>query len=167
MGRRSVKKDKSIYQKAREELDLTRAEASELLEVISESQLEKIENGKTYVEPEDVMLMADRYKRPDLPNHYCANDCPIGRKYVPEVRLKDLSQIVLEVLASLNTLNDKKDRLIEIAADGKLDENELKDFVTIEEHLSKVSSGFNALELWVANTVATGRLDPSLLDTLK
>lgn len=64
--------------------------------------------------------MAKKYKCPNLCNYYCANQCPIGREYVPEVKIRDLSQIVLEMLASLNAMNKRKDRLIEITADGAI-----------------------------------------------
>ena len=166
MARKSVKPDKSIYQEVREGLGFSWAQASELLECLSESQIEKIENGKTPAEPEDVLIMADKYKRPDLCNYYCAKECPIGQKYVPEIKIKDLSQIVLEVLASLNSLNQKKDRFIEIAADGHLDESELADFIKIKDHLRKVSISFDALQLWIEHTIATGKMDEDLLESL-
>jgi len=45
MGRASTKENKSIYQTAREELSLTRMQASELLGGITDTRLEKIESG--------------------------------------------------------------------------------------------------------------------------
>ena len=42
MGRKSIKEDKSVYFKAREEAGLTRAQASELIGSITESRLEKL-----------------------------------------------------------------------------------------------------------------------------
>lgn len=64
--------------------------------------------------------MAAKYRRPSLCNYYCSNQCPIGQAYVPEIEMKELSAIVLEMLASLNCVNLEKERLIEITADGKL-----------------------------------------------
>ena len=46
MGRKSVKENKNRYQEIREELNLTREQASELLEFVSADRLEKIENEK-------------------------------------------------------------------------------------------------------------------------
>jgi len=46
MGKASTKENKNRYFQAREDLGLTRAEASELLEVISEDRVEKIENER-------------------------------------------------------------------------------------------------------------------------
>lgn len=120
MGKKSVKKNKNIYQICRERLELTREKASELLETISADRIEKIENGKSLPRPDEVIRMSDCYKMPNLCNQFCAKDCPIGQKYVPEISMKELSQITLEILASLNAVEKKKDRLIEIVADGKI-----------------------------------------------
>ena len=119
MGRASTKENKNRYQLIREELGLSREKASELLEIISPERLEKIENERSDPHPDEVLLMSQKYRKPSLCNHYCANQCPIGRQYVPEVQVKELSSIVLEMLASLNSVQKQKDRLIEIAADGK------------------------------------------------
>ena len=92
--------------------------------------------------------MAEKYKQPGLCNYYCANQCPIGQEYVPEVKIKDLSQIVLEMLASLNSMNRRKDRLIEITADGVISDDELEDFIRIREELERISIAVETLQLW-------------------
>ena len=43
MGRASVRENKNIYQQCREERGLTRAQASECMEWVTESRIEKIE----------------------------------------------------------------------------------------------------------------------------
>ena len=120
MARVSTKENKNIYQTTRESLKLTREAASELLETISPERIEKIESERSMPHPDEVLLMSDQYKHPSLCNYYCANQCPIGQQYVPEVKIKDLSQIVLEMLASLNSMGKQKERLIEITVDGKI-----------------------------------------------
>ena len=72
MGRRSTKENKSIWQTTRESLDLTRERAADLIPGFSPERIEKIENGRTQIQPEDVVLMADSYKSPALRNYYCA-----------------------------------------------------------------------------------------------
>lgn len=62
---------------------------------------------------------------------YCSYECPIGQEYVPEVKVKELSQIVLQVLATMNSLEKAKDRFIEITADGEISEDEFADFAKI------------------------------------
>lgn len=108
MARVSTKQNKNIYHTTRESLQLTREEASELLEAITPERIEKIENERTLPHPDEVLLMAEKYKQPGLCNYYCANQCPIGQQYVPEVKIKDLSQIVLEMLASLNSMQKRR-----------------------------------------------------------
>lgn len=162
MARRSTKENKNIYQLTRERLGLTREEASELLVTMAPERIEKIENERAEPHPDEVLLMAEKYKQPGLCNSYCANQCPIGRQYVPEVRIKDLSQIVLEMLASLNAMQKKKERLIEITVDGQISGDELEDFLFIQQELERISVAVETLQLWSERMLATGAIDPEL-----
>ena len=159
MARVSVKENKNIYHKTRESLQLTRESASELLESITAERIEKIENERSLPHPDEVLIMSEKYKQPSLCNYYCANQCPIGQQYVPEVKIKDLSQIVIEMLASLNSMNKKKDRLIEITVDGKISEVEIEDFVVIQQELEKISIAVETLQLWSEQMLAKGLID--------
>ena len=159
MARASIKENKSPYQTTRESLKLTREAASELLEAMSPERIEKIENDRTMPHPDEVLLMAQKYKQPRLCNYYCANQCPIGQQYVPEIKIKDLSQIVLEMLASLNSMSRQKERLIEITVDGKITGDELEDFIDIQEELERISIAVETLQLWSERMLATGAID--------
>ena len=159
MARVSTKENKNLYHKIREALQLSREAAGELLESIAPERIEKIENERCLPHPDEVLVMAEKYKRPDLCNYYCANQCPIGQQYVPEIKIKDLSQIVLEMLASLNSMNKKKERLIEITADGTIDRDELEDFIFIQEELERISITVETLQLWSEKMLATGAID--------
>lgn len=159
MARASTKENKNIYHKTRENLRLTREAASELLESITPERIEKIENERSLPHPDEVRVMAEKYKQPDLCNYYCANQCPIGQQYVPEIKIKDLSQIVLEMLASLNSMSKQKERLIEITVDGKITGDELADFIYIQEELERVSIAVETLQLWSEQMLATGMID--------
>ena len=167
MARRSTRANKNIYQTTRENLALTREEASELLEAITPERIEKIENERTLPHPDEVLLMAEKYKQPGLCNYYCANQCPIGQQYVPEVKIKDLSQIVLEMLASLNSMQKKKERLIEITVDGEVSKDELEDFIYIQEELERISIAVETLQLWSERMLATGVIDVEQYKALK
>lgn len=159
MGRVSTKENKNIYPTTREALHLTREAAGELLETIPPERIEKIENERSLPHPDEVLTMADKYKQPGLCNYYCANQCPIGQEYVPEVKIKDLSQIVLEMLASLNSMNRRKERLIEITADGVISDDELEDFIYIREELERISIAVETLQLWSERMLATGAIN--------
>ena len=159
MARVSTKENKNIYHKTRESLQLTREAASELLESITPERIEKIENERSLPHPDEVLVMAEKYKQPSLCNFYCANQCPIGQQYVPEVKIKDLSQIVLEMLASLNSMSKQKERLIEITVDGKITGDELEDFIYLQEELERISIAVETLQLWSERMLATGAID--------
>lgn len=167
MGRASIKQNKNKYQLAREELGLSREKAGELLETVTPERIEKIESEKCRPYPDEVLIMSQKYRRPGLCNYYCSHQCPIGQEYVPEVEIKELSAIVLEMLASLNSVNRKKDRLIEITADGKIDGEEIDDFIAIQNELERISITVETLQLWAEKMLATGQIDPELYRSRK
>lgn len=158
MGRSSTKENKNIYQQSREHASLTREAAAEKMEFLSESKIEKIEYEKSIPHPEEVLAMARCYKDPSLCNYYCSHECPIGQEYIPEVKFKELSQITLEMLASLNSLEKEKNRLIEITVDGVISQDELKDFEKIQKQLSQISLAIDSLELWVEKAIIDGKV---------
>lgn len=159
MGRKSTKENKNIYQTSREAINLTRESAAEVLEFISPDRIEKIESEKSLPHPDEILAMADCYKNPSLCNYYCSHECPIGQEYVPEVKIKDLSQITLEMLASLNSLNRDKNRLIEITVDGTITKDEVEDFQKIQTQLSQISMAIDSLQLWVQKALADGKIE--------
>ena len=159
MPRVSSKENKNIYFKQREKLGLTRETASDLLETIAPERIEKIENERCEPHPDEVLVMSEKYKSPELCNYYCSNQCPIGRRYVPEVKIQNLSQIVLRLVDSLNTVQDNQRRLIGITADGTIDDSEINDFVDIQNALEKISITVEALQLWSEQMVANGTIN--------
>ena len=167
MARVSSKKDKNIYQQTRESLGLSREAASELLEWISPERIERIENEKSNPNPDEILQMADKYKLPRLCNYYCANQCPIGQQYVPEIKVKELSQLTLELLSSLNIMNSKRERLIEITVNGKIDDNEIADFIEIQEELERISVTVETLQLWSERMLANGAINEKKYNEIK
>ncbi|MBQ1473628.1 MAG: helix-turn-helix domain-containing protein [Lachnospiraceae bacterium] len=163
MGRKSIRENKNEYQLSREAAGLTRAEAAELMEYVSESRIEKIESEKSEPHPDEIMAMAQAYKKPSLCNYYCSTQCPLGQERIAHVEIKDLSQITLEMLATLNNLNKEKDRLIEITADGVISNDEMEDFSRIKHQLSQIARTADSLQLWIENTIAAGGLDAEAL----
>lgn len=158
MGRKSTRENKNAYQISRESQNLTRDAAAELLDFISADRIEKIESEKSVPHPEEILAMAECYKNPSLCNYYCSHECPIGQEFVPEVQVKDLAQITVEMMVSLNKLAKEKDRLLEITVDGQITEDEMSDFSKIEEELDEMSMTIDSLKLWVSNSVAAGKL---------
>ncbi len=161
----------TVYKDIRKRNGLTRDEvcdkASEMDKPIQPERLERIENGKFPITPEEVMLLAEIYKQPTLCNHFCANECPIGEKYVPEIKVKDLAQIVLEMLSSLNSMKKSQERLIEITADGTIDDDEIRDFVFIQKELERISVTVEALQLWVEQMLADKKINIEKYNEIK
>lgn len=155
--------EETIYKRIRKDHELTREdvcnEASVLGKPMPPERLERIENGKFPITPDEVILLSEIYGEPTLCNRYCSNECPIGEIYVPEIKVKDLAQIVLEMLSSLNSMQKKKDRLIEITADGKIEDDEIKDFVYIQKELEHISITVETLQLWVEQMLADNKID--------
>lgn len=111
--------------------------------------------------------MAEKYQDPQLCNYFCANECEIGRQYVPEVKIKDLSQIVLEMLASLNSVKKRQERLIEITVDGKIEADEVEDFIEIQDELERISLAVETLQLWSEQKLASGDIDMDAYNAAK
>ena len=153
----------TIYKETRKRHGLTRDEvcdkAAELDFPLQPERLERIENGKFSITPEEIMLLSKIYGEPTLCNHFCANECPIGKKYVPEVEVKDLSQIILEMLFSLNSMKNSQERLIEITSNGQINDDEIRDFVSIQRKLEQLSITIESLQLWVEQMLADKKIN--------
>ncbi len=153
--------DKPLYTTIRERLGLSREKASECItsQYISADRLEKIENRRIQARPDEILAIAEAYRAPSIVNYYCTHDCDIGGKYIQEVKPKELSQIAIETLNSLNKLNLARDRLLEIVEDGTITEDEYDDFRTIKANLDKISSAVDSLKLWLDESIANGKIN--------
>ena len=163
MGRQSTRENKNIYQLAREDKGLTREKAADLMPGISSARIEKIEYETQEPTPYDVVQMADCYGRPDLCNYYCSHKCAIGDRYVPEVEITDLSSIILETIAGLNDVSSLTSRLIQIGRDGRITDDEIKDFALISSKLDAISLAVDSLNLWVDKTAGEQKINLDLL----
>ena len=163
MGRQSTRENKNIYQLAREDKGLTREKAADLMPGISSARIEKIEYETQEPTPYDVVQMADCYGRPDLCNYYCSHKCAIGDRYVPEVEITDLSSIILETIAGLNDVSSLTNRLIQIGRDGKITDDEIKDFALISSKLDAISLAVDSLNLWVDKNAGEQKINLDLL----
>lgn len=157
MGRKSTKENKSIWQTTREDLGLTREKAGELVPGFSPERIEKIENGRTQIQPEDVILLAEHYRAPSLLNYYCCNECPIGETQVIRAESKELTQIAVETLNTVNQMDRIKNRLLEIAEDGQVRKDEYEDFMKIKGVLDRIAQSVSNLRLWMDEQIAENK----------
>ena len=158
VGEKKKKEYASVYEEIRnEKLGWTRAKAALELEWIDENRLERIEKNRVAVRPDEILRMAEVYDEPSLCNHYCSIQCPIGKDgripYVKQPGESELPIIVLQMISSLNNAGHMKDRLIEIAADGNVTDDELEEFETIRQELDKITATVKTLELWAEKTI--------------
>lgn len=71
------------------------------------------------------------------------------------------------MLASLNSMQKKKERLIEITVDSVVSKDELEDFIYIQEELERISIAVETLQLWSERMLATGVIDVEQYKALK
>lgn len=154
MGTNPTKAADNIYCKCRKEAAKyndklnSREGAAELLG-ISASTLADYELGITKIIPADAILrMADLYNAPELRNHYCKYSCPLGQD-VPLVDTESLDRIAVRALASLKKVQESKENLLDVVADGVISEDEkpiLQDILSNLDELTAVSQNLKVLE---------------------
>ena len=116
---------------------------------MSASSVADAELGLTKFMPVDkAVLMADAYNAPHLLNHYCLNECPIGcRRPLSDENL-DIDRVTVRLLKNLRVgqLNEVKDKLLEIAADGVISEDEKPDLREVMEFLDELAKSLSELQ---------------------
>ena len=143
MGKKATKAVGNMYYDARcEAIEnnsafTSRESASEILH-IERTRLANIELGNIVPYPEEVKCMAKEYNTPELCNAYCANECPIGRGTVQEVKMDDFDRLSLKVLGSLKDIDLIRTNLIAISEDGIISASEQDTFNGIIESLEKI-----------------------------
>lgn len=119
-----------MLKEARNATGLSREEAAHRL-YIGTRTLADYECHKTIAPPDVVMRMAEVYTEPALPADYCAKVCPIGQVLAHSLDRPAFAVTVLRVLKEFADVEQLRDRLIEIAADGELRQHEVDDFESI------------------------------------
>ena len=116
---------------------------------MSVSALADAELGLTKCMPVDkAVLMADRYNAPQLLNYYCLHECPIGCRQSISDKLLGIERVTVKLLKSLRVdeLTELKDNLVDIAADGKITEDEEPELKEIMEYLDELAKTISELQ---------------------
>lgn len=124
----------------------SREGAAEIM-AIDRGRLYRIEKGNTYPYPEEVHLMADLYRAPELRNYYCREMCPLGCD-MPALELEDLDRITVRAMASLRNVAGAKESLLDITADGIITDDEKPELKKILATLDEISSIAQSLRVW-------------------
>lgn len=114
---------------------------------IDRGRLYRIENGVANPYPEEVHMMADLYNAPELRNYYCREMCPLGED-VPVLELEDLDRITVRAMASLRKVEDAKESLLNITADGVITNEEKPELKKILATLDEISVITQSLKMW-------------------
>ncbi|MCD8398287.1 MAG: XRE family transcriptional regulator [Lachnospiraceae bacterium] len=128
---------------------LTRQGAAERVNM-SVNAISDTELGLEKCMPVDkAIILADAYGAPHLLNYYCLHECPIGRTMPISDEVNDIDRITVKLLKSLKVddLEDIKDKLIDIAEDGYISEDEKPDLQEVMEYLDKLSKTVSELRI--------------------
>ena len=103
--------------------------------------------------------MEQGYENPTLSNYYCTHECPIGMKYVQKAELKDLPQLTVELLSALNAMEEEQKRLIDISVDGRVNEEERRQFDVILKKLAALDRAIRGMRIWIEHALHVGLMD--------
>lgn len=115
---------------------------------IDRTRIARIELGSIIPYPEEVLLMADIYKAPEVKGNYCRELCPLG-KGMPKIECQDLDRISIRALSSFRKINEAKDMLLDITADGIITEDEKPTLEKIIATLDEVNEVTQNLKNWI------------------
>lgn len=128
---------------------LNREGAAEVLNM-SASAVEEAETGRSKAMPVDkAVLMAKKYRAPELLNYYCLHNCPIGINRAISDEIVSLERAVVKITQVLRkeTVQGVKHGLQDIAMDGIVTEDEVDDLDEIIDSLRDVSKIISELEI--------------------
>lgn len=128
--------------------------ASELLGFQSSSSLTDWELGISNPTPEMVLKMADLYNAPELISQYCCTRCPLGADR-EETQESDIDRITIRALSVLTKAQTLQSSLLQITADGKVEEGEKEQLQGVLKSLTELESITESLRLWCKKNICT------------
>ena len=158
MGKKATKAADNVYciaryKAAEEESKFNSREGAAEIIGMDRTRLARIELGTVNPYPEEVLQLAKAYGSPELCNIYCSTKCPIGEKTVRTIEIGEFDRITLKALGSLQNTDELREKLIQIAEDGVISEDEHDDFNYILEELQRISMNAQALQLWANKNI--------------
>ncbi|MDD3185995.1 MAG: transcriptional regulator [Anaerostipes sp.] len=117
---------------------------------IAKNTLVKYELDLCKAVPVDIIvLMADAYHAPELLNYYCSCECPIGKGRIKKIEQKNLEQITLQIANTISEAEQTKNKLMKIAEDGMVDQDEEEQMNDICQYFTKFQQMVGELGLWI------------------
>lgn len=164
MGRAATKAQSNVWYQARIEASkwneklLSRFGAAEEMG-LSEDAVKSAELGLYKSMPvENAVLMADCYNAPQLLNYYCLNECPIGCNKPLSTEVIGIEKVTVKLLRKLKNIDieDMKDKLLDIAEDGKIGEDEIPTLKQILHYLDSMAKTVSELRIIGEKALRTG-----------
>ena len=152
MAKKATKAAENVYYQARMNAAkwndrLASREGSSELTGIDRTRIAYIELGTITPYPEEILVLSEYYNAPELCNHYCSHQCPIGCQMVEPLEIKELEAATLQLLSSIRNLHQITDDLVDIVEDGQIDRDEQEQMETILRQLRQAANRIKALEL--------------------
>lgn len=129
----------NIYKTARKSAGLTQEAAAERLAISVES-IRAYETGQRLPHNSIVARMAITYNNLMLGYEHCRSTDDLMASIIPQVEQRTLMEIVVRLYNRLKRLDEKGsvDRLLEIAEDGRIDQNEQPDYEAIAKDIREL-----------------------------
>ncbi len=158
MTKKATKAAGNVYYSARIEAascndKLNSREGAAEIIGIERTRLARIELSSLDPYPEEVLLMSDVYNAPELGNHFCSRQCPLGKHTVPLIELAELDRITLQVLAAFQRVTTIKDTLLDIASDGVIEDKERPQLDQVLDALDLIAKNALSLRLWAEKNI--------------
>lgn len=140
-------KEESVYRKARKQAVIYNGRfksmegASEFL-CVSKDMLLNYESGLNPVPVDMVCKMADIYNEPELLNHYCCNECPIGKRTVSPISKENINNIYklsINIFQLLGQGTNMGKTLLNVVEDGIISDDEKPQIDYIVNNLKRLS----------------------------
>lgn len=115
---------------------------------MSEDAIKNTELGLEKQMPVDkAVILADLYNAPHLLNHYCLHECPIGRNKPMSDEMLSIEHVTVKLIKGLRVsqLEEVKDKLVDIAEDGEITEDEMESLDEVVSYLESIAKSISAL----------------------
>ena len=126
----------------------SRESAAEIMG-IDRTRLARMELGMLTPYPEEILLMAETYNAPELMNHFCTCECPIGKRMIPRAELIQLDRLTIKILNALDGARDVGTTMRQIADCERVDEADLPKIQEAMEALQKVAKVAAEMQIWM------------------
>ena len=139
--------DMTIYATCRKVAGMTQERAAELLGVATRT-LAAWESGERPVPELRVADMVDLYGTPYLAMQHLRLYSALGPQVLPEVERVPLAQAVCQLLSQIRAIDKARagGRLLQIAADGRVDEMEATEYELLMAELEPLISAVMAIK---------------------